>query len=569
MRNNANAIQGSIQLILMALGGTFGYKVIFGAFQTASINFEEKVFRFPHLPLEVSEKDKLRLFGYMWHELSHAKYTNPDSPKAVKPKAFAIFNRLEDVFIECKHNAVSDFAKMRMEGLTNILIEDGSLAASKPDESPASIFTNFCLNFGYAHVVDHKQCIPLADSDEKLFEKTFGLPLLIKVKALIRSCATAADSLENARTANHMLEILEEEAKDRKDKANQQQQQQQQQQNGEADQGQGQQQQQNGGESQSNQESQASGSNSSQSPTSEMKEQSQGQGGSGGEGASKDQEIADAIESLLNDKLLSESNDVRSTLDFNHLDAQNGKVFSYEPPNAPLLGQNADISKYKVLPSLALQVKRSFESKNKCRVRARVTGTRLHKKFPLAMAVGNPNVFRHKTETKAMNTHVSIAWDTSGSMDSHDRFTISQQAIVSMIDAFEKTRGLTSSVCEFSGRFRNHIKALKLEHHSLEQVKSNFITRADGGTPTEYGQYWCMEQCMASKAKRKIIIIITDGRPNSAEHLPTMNKLCAQAGVEVYALGLRCQAVTQYWKNSMNIHDISDLPNQISNVIKG
>ncbi|MGR5239132.1 hypothetical protein [Vibrio alfacsensis] len=109
---------------------------------------------------------------------------------------------------------------------------------------------------------------------------------------------------------------------------------------------------------------------------------------------------------------------------------------------------------------------------------------------------------------------------------------------------------------------------MKLEQHSLEQVKSNFITRADGGTPTEYGQYWCLEQCMASKVKCKIIIIIIDGRPNSAEHLPTMNKLCAQAGVEVYALGLRFQAVTQYWENSMNIHDISDLPNQISNVIK-
>ncbi len=566
MKNNANAIQGSIQLILMALGGTFGFKVIFGAFHTASINFEEKVFHFPHLPLEVTEKDKLRLFGYMWHELSHAKYTNPDSPKAVKPKAFAIFNTLEDVFIECKHNAVSDFAKMRMEGLTNILIEDGNLASSKPDESPASIFTNFCLNFGYAYVVDHKQCIPLADSNEKLFEKTFGLPLLIKVKALIRSCATAADSLENARTANHMLEILEEEAKDRKDKANQQQQQQQQ--NGEADNGQGQiqQQQQDGGQSQNTQDLQGQGSDSSQ--TSEMKEQSQGHGGSGGEGASKDQQIADAIESLLNDKLMSESNDVRSTLDFNHLDAQNGNVFTYEPPTAPVVGRNADISKYKVLPSLTLQIKRSFESKNKRRVRARATGTRLHKKFPLAMAVGNPNIFRHKTETKAMNTHVSIAWDTSGSMDLYDRFKISQQAIVSMIDAFEKTRGLTSSVCEFSDRYQNHIKALKLEQHSLEQVKSNFITRANGGTPTEYGQYWCLEQCMASKAKRKIIIIITDGRPNSAEHLPTINKLCAQAGVEVYALGLRCQSVTQHWNNSMNIHDISDLPHQISNVVK-
>ncbi|BBL92277.1 hypothetical protein VroAM7_49300 (plasmid) [Vibrio rotiferianus] len=559
MRNCKNALQGSIQLILTALGGTFGYKVEFGAFQTASINFKEKKFCFPHLPLEVSEKDKLRLFGFVWHELSHGKYTTPEALDIVNPRAFSIFNTLEDVFIETKHNSYSDYAKMRMEGLTDILIEDGLLGQSSPDDKPASIFTSFLLNYGYAYVVKHKSSIPLAQNDEKVFEDTFGLPLLMKVKAIVKSCANSADSFENARAANHLLEIIQEEAKDRRKQAEKKQE-------GEPENGQGQQ----------NKSPNSNGSNEPKNETSPLPKPNADNGtddgknadGSGGEGASGHQKIAEAIENMLSDKQLTESMDMRSTLEMKNLDAKQGKIFSYTPPNPPSIGSNRDITKYKVLPSLALQVKRSFESKNKRRIRATANGTRLHKKFPIAMAVGSTSIFRNKTETKAVNTHVSIAWDTSGSMESENRFIISQQAIISMVDAFEKTRGLTSSVCEFSGKYTNPVTALKLEHHKLEQVKGNFLTRAAAGTPTEYAQYWCLEQCLASKAKRKIVIIITDGKPNNSEHLPTMNKLCAQAGIEVYALGLKCRDVTKYWPNSMNINDIKDLPNQISNVVK-
>lgn len=565
MINSRNAVQGSIQLILTALAGTFGFKVIFGAFSTASINFTDKVFRFPYLPLEVTSKDVKRLYGYMWHEMTHAKYTNPKALDVLKPEARRIFGALEDVYSETAHNRHSEYAKSRMEALTEILIEDGQLGSVCENDDPSVVFTNFLLNYGYGYVVRHGASKPLANNDEKIFKAKFGEPLLIKTKALIHSLEHMVDSLEVAALSNHFIDVLQEEKERRDEQQPQENHTQNQSKDNEPAQspssGSAPEQSQDGGNKQQSQQS------NSQSQKQESTSAGSMQADSGSL-KSENEGIIDAIQSLLSDTKMTQGDDKRSNLHIDNLEAKAVTPFKYESPSIPLLDSEGDISSFKVLPSLAFQVKRAFESKNKRRVSKHNVGVRLHKGFPLLMETHNGNIFRRKNESKAMNTHVSIAWDTSGSMNSECRMLISRQAVVSMIDAFEKTRGLTSSVCEFSGRYKSGIRALKSERNRLDQVKGNFLSIAKGGTPTEYGQYWCFEQCVQSTAARNIIIIITDGQPNSRQHISTINRLCQRAGIEVYAIGLKAPGITSLWERSININEISDLPYQIASIVK-
>ncbi|MBN2645369.1 MAG: VWA domain-containing protein [Desulfuromonadaceae bacterium] len=85
-----------------------------------------------------------------------------------------------------------------------------------------------------------------------------------------------------------------------------------------------------------------------------------------------------------------------------------------------------------------------------------------------------------------------------------------------------------------------------------------------GGTPTDQALWYARTSLLARNEVRKLIVLLTDGRPNNIPATQAATRCCEwgceQDGIEIVALGILSDAVARYWNRYRVLHQLDLLP---------
>jgi len=186
--------------------------------------------------------------------------------------------------------------------------------------------------------------------------------------------------------------------------------------------------------------------------------------------------------------------------------------------------------------------------------RGKLDNKRLH-----GLAVGDSRVFLKLGEKTAINTAVHILLDSSGSM-AGAQLKLASQACYAVASALERIKGINVAVSTFpAGATNEGFTVAPLIEHG-ERVHANLDIQAEGCTPLAQALWWLMQCMVLLQEKRKIILILSDGEPDSIPAAQQVLKTTRDVGFEVYAVGIQSTAiVTLLPTSSKTINTLDEL----------
>ena len=154
----------------------------------------------------------------------------------------------------------------------------------------------------------------------------------------------------------------------------------------------------------------------------------------------------------------------------------------------------------------------------------------------------NPKIFIQRMECVAVNTSLHILLDASASMYGKpmELATASCHAIASACSAI---KGLNIAVTAFNGNYRGDVGLVYPLLKHGHPVHARFNLMPSGGTPLAPALWWVMQQMCLLRENRKIILIITDGEPDSIPAAQEAFKQAQKKGFECYGLGIMCSSI--------------------------
>lgn len=158
-----------------------------------------------------------------------------------------------------------------------------------------------------------------------------------------------------------------------------------------------------------------------------------------------------------------------------------------------------------------------------------------HKLYRLSTA--NPRVFRREDNLPGQNSAVHILLDCSGSMCG-EPIQLARQACYAVAKALEPIKGVNAAVTAFPAIAEGWRGVKPLVRHG-EKVSNQFGVEGTGGTPLAPALWWVMQNLYAQKEERKIVIILTDGRPDSVPPCHAAIRRMQGLGMEMYGIGIR------------------------------
>ena len=158
-------------------------------------------------------------------------------------------------------------------------------------------------------------------------------------------------------------------------------------------------------------------------------------------------------------------------------------------------------------------------------------GTRLDNHRLYRPAVGDARIFRHDIPGQTPDVEIMCLVDTSGSMYGGSISTVNQTAYA-IVKATQNIRGCAVGIMSFNST----MESVKDMHTSVPPVR---LTRmeANGGTALGSALMRVLD-CFTEKARRHVVIILTDGMADDLPILSSALDRAEQNAVEVYGLGI-------------------------------
>ena len=185
---------------------------------------------------------------------------------------------------------------------------------------------------------------------------------------------------------------------------------------------------------------------------------------------------------------------------------------------------------------------------------------KLHAPRLYGLVTHNPRVFLKRGEKKEVSTAVHILLDCSGSMGGY-KMELACRACFAVATALYQCSGVNVGVTAFPvGSRTDGIAVYPMLKHG-DRMHNNFQTSAMGFTPLAEALWWVLQNMHPLKEDRKIILILSDGMPDSvmaARHAVDHAKML---GFEVMGLGIQDNSMEMLLPaHSKVIHDLASLP---------
>ena len=182
------------------------------------------------------------------------------------------------------------------------------------------------------------------------------------------------------------------------------------------------------------------------------------------------------------------------------------------------------------------------------------------------MASGNTKVFIRKDEKPAINTAVHILVDRSGSMAGEQ--TTANQATLALAMALHSIKGTDVAVSAFPAESRfKFVAPIVNRGQPIRNNMGRFDIQSTGGTPLADAMMFASRELMQSDKEKKVLLIITDGAPDSEDSVLYMNSLI-KGYIDTYAIGIGTTAVYKYFEKSTVIDKVSELRNALFTIAR-
>jgi len=146
-------------------------------------------------------------------------------------------------------------------------------------------------------------------------------------------------------------------------------------------------------------------------------------------------------------------------------------------------------------------------------------------------AVGDARIFRHDIPGRTPDVEIMCLVDTSGSMYGDSISTVNQ-TVYAIVKATQNIRGCAVGVMSFN----SIMESVKDMHTPVPPVRLTKM-KANGGTFLGSALMRVLD-CFTEKARRHVVIILTDGMADDLPILSSALDRAEQNAVEVYGLGI-------------------------------
>ena len=196
-----------------------------------------------------------------------------------------------------------------------------------------------------------------------------------------------------------------------------------------------------------------------------------------------------------------------------------------------LLSQEDIILGDRMAVQLASRMSSVLQTRSLVRRGTGSVGTRLDNHKLYRPAVGDARIFRHDIPGRTPDVEIMCLVDTSGSMYGDSISTVNQ-TVYAIVKATQNIRGCAVGIMSFN----SIMESVKDMYTPVPPVR---LTRmeATGGTFLGSALMRVLD-CFTEKARRHVVIILTDGRADDLPILSSVLDRAEQKAVEVYGLGI-------------------------------
>lgn len=597
--NDARLALASLPLFAQSLAGSSQVNVVISS-QATTASTNGKRITIPALPLPANESDieaakhlVTLVRGFIPHEVGHVRHTEMSLFRAADQRerfVVGMLNSIEDPRQEVVFIREFPGAKVQLDQMCRALIGAPNFYnALKPDDHPSWLLSAYVLYLLRAALRGQTEFAELAEQSRDALVQVFGDRLTNVVEDLVEAKGPALRSTADARRlAERLVKAVEDEQELQK-----QEQEDQAQEDASSDGQEGEDQAQDGdsgadaagdtsssssdGDGNDAQED-GGGDSSNGDATTEQAGDAAGSDTSAGGGTGKstsealDEVIRDAGANGVKDLGDMLANEISETIDEIAKSGCSGYItddpsamvdtnvgYARRTPgnrNFDASGAMLQSGRLRALMKnelQALQMQREHES---------VRGSLLNQRRIHRTSMNDRRLFVHMDDRRELNTAVFLLCDVSGSMSS--RIGLASQAMYATAVALDGLNGVSVA----AGTFPAFEMALQFGEKA--QLKApHFHLIASGGTPLAEAVLWASRMLMTRREDRKVLMVVTDGCPNSVTSAQAQLAAAEAHGIETMGLGINLPMVKNIFHKSAVIDSIEELSPAMLSMVRG
>lgn len=598
--NDARITLASLPLVAQGLAGKAGVTVIIDR-NAPTASTDGTTIRLPAMPLPDNEHDldaakKLATlaYGFIPHEIGHIRFTDLNVFRTFAKNGPAhryLLNVLEDPRIE--QAQIRDYPgnRLHLDRMLELMIEKGSFPAVTSEFSPDQALSSYCLYYLRATVRGTDAFRDLCNASRPAVVELLGESFVTRLDALLANKGKQLSSTKEAASlASAILKAAKQAAQEPpKPKTPPQGQPTQQQGQGDDDSDSSQE---PGGDDQDSDgddssDQSGSGDDSDQgsdsAPGGDDGADADGQDGDGG-GDPDPQDVQDQRQRQALQEILDGNGGGSAMPDLGEMLAdemsQTAKQYDHgqekvaddaevirqlkqgRDGEAPIGGSfNAD-GALSASSKLRAVLQNSIQAMTLQRTSESVRGQKLNRRRLSRTSSGNRRIFLHEEERKGLDTAVFVLCDISGSM-SGTKIEIASQAVYAAATAMSQLSGVNCAVGVFP--------VYGMVSQFGENPRGNpekFALRATGGTPLAEGLMWAARKLAVRREARKILLVATDGDPDSITAARVQVEALTRRGFEVMGLGIELPSVRNVFEKHCVIQNVDEMPKALLGMLR-
>lgn len=190
-------------------------------------------------------------------------------------------------------------------------------------------------------------------------------------------------------------------------------------------------------------------------------------------------------------------------------------------------------------------------------------GSRIDPLKAQKVCVGETNIFKDRVSNSGFSTSVHILVDVSSSMLTSDGLECTRceeacKVALMICMALEGIDGIKTMATYFPGDTSEYEIALR-DNEKVSRVASRFDQRPRGSTPLAQGLWYAFQKIEKLECRRNIILVITDGMPDSVNNVDTCFKYAKKRNIEIYGLSIRSSLILKLFEKAQVLENASEL----------
>ena len=182
---------------------------------------------------------------------------------------------------------------------------------------------------------------------------------------------------------------------------------------------------------------------------------------------------------------------------------------------------------------------------------------------------GDCRIFLQHEQRQRPNTAVHLLLDRSESMRLGSKLDIALDAVLALALALEEIQGVSLAATAFPGQQGGQtVQPMLLRGRKVRGDLGQFAMSVAGSTPLAEAMWHVAADLAQAKEPRRVLIVATDGRPNSPEAAHYVIDRFRRAGIEVIGIGIGTDSLEDLFPISAVIRDVSDLRDALFDIAR-